>query len=122
MKARLSNELHNAIHEKIILDLTIHYLNGKLEKEQDRKKLDFLNKIIYRVSQDRRNNSVFLKDNGIKVFEPVPDDDGLFITYTYSQSINGGFKEGQSRYWRAALKNHLRNKLEDYYRGNGEVH
>lgn len=122
MKARLSNELHEAIHEKIVLDLTVHYLNGKLEKETDTKKLEYLNKIAYKVLQDRRNNSVFLKDNGIKVYEPVPDDDGLFIAYNYSQSIHGGFKEGQSRYWRAALKNHLKKKLEDYYRGNGEVH
>jgi len=122
MKARFSNELHEAIHDKIVLDLTIHYLNGKIEKEQDSNKLDYFNKLFYKVSIDRRNNSLFLKDNGVKVYEPVPDEDGLFITYNYSQSIKGGYKEGQSRYWRAALKGHLRNKLEQYYKGNGEAY
>ncbi|MED3792499.1 hypothetical protein P4571_08580 [Niallia alba] len=118
MKANISEELESAIHDKIIIDLTINYLENRIVKSQKEKKINYAKHLEYirkLIINERINISKFLKDNGVKIYDPIPDDDGIFVQYDYSVKVNGGYKEGYNRYWRAALKNHIRAKLDPYF-------
>jgi len=118
LKANISEDLENAIHEKIIIDLTINYLENRIVKSQKENKIGYAKHLEYirkLIINERINISKFLKDNGVKIYDPIPDDDGIFVQYDFSVKVNGGYKEGYNRYWRAALKNHIRTKLEPYF-------
>jgi hypothetical protein len=59
-----------------------------------------------------------LKQNGIKIYDVVevnPD----FVEYPYSQKINGGYKEGTMRFWRAAIKYKLKKRMSKHYYTGG---
>lgn len=123
MRANLSDELLNSINDKIYIDLVIHSLNTKLykaEQEGNKEFADSLNDVILTVIRERRNINQHLRDNGIKVYEPeyffdVKDDEPIFIDYKYAQKINGGYKEGVNRYWKAALKVELKKRVNKYF-------
>ncbi|MFS0657516.1 hypothetical protein AB1L07_02660 [Niallia alba] len=118
MKANISEELESAIHDKIIIDLAINYLENRIVKSQKEKKIGYAKHLEYirkEVVSERININKYLRDNGVKIYDPIPDEDKIFVQYDYSVKVKGGYKEGYNRYWRAALKNHIRTKLEPYF-------
>ena len=53
-----------------------------------------------------------LRKEDVKIFDPIIDD--IFIQYDFSvKTKNGGYKEGNSRYWKAALKYKLNKGLNN---------
>ncbi|WP_137743418.1 hypothetical protein [Robertmurraya siralis] len=119
MRGFIPNELMNAIYDKIYLDLEVHILNSKLHKAEDKGMKDnaeYLNKLILDVIAQRREVSHYLHKNGVKIQEPIEDTDGEFITYKYSVSINGGYNEGQIRFWRCAIRNNLQERMNKYFK------
>lgn len=54
----------------------------------------------------------FFHKNGIKVHPVKVDSDGLFVQYDFSIKVEGGYKEGNFRFWRAALTMTLRKKMK----------
>ena len=118
MKANISEELENAIHDKIIIDLTINYLENRIVKSQKEKKIGYTKHLEYirkLIINERININKYLRNNGVKIFDPIPDEDRIFVQYDFSVKVNGGYKEGYNRYWRDALKLHIKNKLAPYF-------
>lgn len=118
MRANVSEELLNAIDDKIYLDLEINVLNSKLHKaEQAGNKgfAEYLNKLILKVTNERRNQNQFLRDNGVKIYDVIQVDD-YFVEYPYSQKIAGGYKEGTMRYWKSAIKFNLKKRMSKYFK------
>lgn len=118
MRANISDELIKAINEKIYLDLELHILQKKLVEANKQGKTGFaeyLNKIILKVTSQRRANNEYLRKHGVKVGEPEELDD-MFVRYYYSvQSDLGGYKEGYEQFWRAAIKMNLRRRMSKYF-------
>lgn len=84
MRAAISDELMNAIDDKIYLDLEIHILNTKLHKaEIDGKKgfAEYLNRVLFSVIAQRREVNMFLRENGVKVHDVIEDPDKEFVSY-----------------------------------------
>ncbi|WP_080845685.1 hypothetical protein [Cytobacillus gottheilii] len=123
MRANISDELLNAIDEKIFIDLEINALNSKLhkaEKEGNKGFAEHLNQIILKVINDRKNINEYLKKQGVKVFEPEhfydrEGEDPIFVDYRYYQRINGGYKEGVQRYWISGIKYKLKTRLNKHF-------
>jgi hypothetical protein len=41
----------------------------------------------------------------------------MFVEYPYSQKVNGGYKEGSQRFWKAAVKYQLKQRMGKYFGG-----
>lgn len=119
MRANISDELLNAINEKIYLDLELHVLNLRFTKAEQEGKNGFanhINKIISDVIKQRKSVSDYLKQNNVKVFEAEEIDD-MFVEYKYYQKLDGGYKEGSQRFWRDAIKLQLKRRINKYFAG-----
>ena len=117
MRPDISSELLKAINERIHLDLLLHILNKKFIKAENEGNDGFakyLDKIIKDVSRQRKEVNDYLRQNGVKIFDPEKVDD-MFIQYRYYQKVNGGYKEGVQRYWRDAIKFQLKKRLSKYF-------
>ncbi|MGG3987292.1 hypothetical protein [Bacillus smithii] len=119
MRANISDELLNAINERIYLDLEIHVLNRKFAKAEREGKKGFANYIdglLKDVTKKRKKVNAYLNKNGVKIFDPE-NVDNMFVQYRYYQRINGGYKEGIQKYWKAALKLGLKKRMSKYFIG-----
>ncbi|MED4883100.1 hypothetical protein P9764_03930 [Bacillus smithii] len=104
------------------MDLEIHVLNRKFIKAEQEGKSGFanyVNELIKDVTRKRKEINAYLNKNGVKIFEPEQVDD-MFVQYRYYQRINGGFKEGIQKYWKAALKLGLKKRMSKYFIGGGQ--
>jgi hypothetical protein len=115
MKANISSELEELINEKIYLDLEIHILTKKLNKavqdKDDHLKNYFENRLNAKFKENINVNDQLRKES-VKIFDPIIDD--IFIQYDFSVKMkNGGYKEGNFRYWKAALKYKLNKRLNN---------
>ncbi|ATH91562.1 hypothetical protein [Bacillus glycinifermentans] len=115
MKPIISKELENAIHEKIIIDLCIHAMETKLKKakpNKDRELIEYYEVKLKKLFSTRKQLNDYLRKENTKVQEVVVCDD-MFVEYPYYiRTKEGGIKEGEARYWKAALKLHMKNKLK----------
>lgn len=120
MRANVPDEIIELIDEKITLDLEIHMLNTRYTKAEKSGKTGFatyLDGIIKEKTKQRHDLGVVMRDKGIKVFEPVSKEgDFEFVQYPYTVKSEGGFKEGEMYYWRAALKLKLKKRTAQYFK------
>lgn len=117
MRANISDELLNAINEKIYLELELHVMEKKLLSAEQEGKVGFvnhLNQIILNLHKQHREINDYLKLNNVKVYDVVEIDE-YFVEYPYSQKVNGGYKEGTQRYWRSGLKYRLQERINKYF-------
>jgi hypothetical protein len=117
MRANISNELLNAIDERIYLDLEIHIMTKKMNESDNEGFKNYLGKIINDLIKQRRELNTHLIKEGVKIYDVVEDDDKEFVEYPYSVKVNGGFKQGTMRYWRHALRFKLKNRMNKYFGG-----
>jgi tRNA(Ile)-lysidine synthase TilS/MesJ len=121
MRANISEELMDAIEERIYLDLEIFAFTKRLHKAQQENNSSlatFFDKLISEVIIKRKETNDYLKQNGIKIFDPVNVDE-MFVRYHYSQKVNGGYKEGFQQYWKSALKFKLKKRMSKYFYTGG---
>lgn len=104
MKARISDELENAIQEKIMLDLEVHVLERKLNKGAPVEDL-----LVDRRARLKEYNAILRKEQ-VKVLPPVRRNE-IFIDYSFSQKVDGGFKEGVMSFWDIVLKQRTQKRL-----------
>ncbi|MED2945501.1 hypothetical protein P4284_09645 [Bacillus swezeyi] len=116
MRPIISDELAEAIHEKIIIDLCIHAMEtrtAKAESDQNSGLVDYYEgklKILFGL---RKQINDYLRKENTKIQEVLIRDD-MFVEYPYYiRTKEGGIKEGEARYWKAALKLHMKNKLKE---------
>ncbi|PLR99499.1 hypothetical protein [Bacillus sp. T33-2] len=117
MRANISNELINAIDERIYLDLELHVLTKKMNEAEKQGNEGFskhLDNLIQNTIKQRKQTQDYLVKNGIKIFDVVEDDDKEFVEYPYYQKVNGGYKEGTMRYWRHAIRYKLKQRMSKY--------
>jgi hypothetical protein len=116
MRANVSDELLDAINERIYLDLEVHVLTKKLNESDNEGFSNYINKLISNVIKQRKEVNDYLTSNGVKIFEVVEIDD-MFVKYPYSQQINGGYKEGYQQLWKAGIKFKLKQRMANYFTG-----
>jgi hypothetical protein len=117
MRANLSNELLNAIDDRIYLDLEIYALTNKMNKASDEGFKNYLDKLISDIIKQRKQVNDYLIKNGVKIHDVVEIDD-MFVEYPYHQKTMGGFKEGTMRYWKSAMKLQLKRRMNKYFGGD----
>jgi hypothetical protein len=117
MRANISEELLDAINERIYLDLEIGVLTKKLNESDNEGFTKYLDQILSTVIKKRKETNDYLTQNGVKIYEAVVDDDKEFLEYPYSVKVNGGFKQGTMRYWRAAIRFQLKKRMGNYFGG-----
>jgi hypothetical protein len=116
MRANISDELLNAINERIYLDLEIHMLTGRMNKSDNEGFKQYVDGLISNLIKQRKQTNDYLNENGIKIYD-VREIDDMFIEYPYSQKVNGGYKEGAQRFWKDAIKLQLKRRMASYFRG-----
>jgi hypothetical protein len=117
MRANLSNELLNAIDDRIYLDLEIYALTNKMNKADNEGFKNYLDKLISDIIKHRKQVNDYLIKNGVKIHDVVEIDD-MFVEYPYHQKTMGGFKEGTMRYWKSAMKLQLKRRMNKYFGGD----
>ncbi|MDA7027888.1 hypothetical protein PJ311_15030 [Bacillus sp. CLL-7-23] len=117
MKPMISDQLTKAIHEKIITDLCIHALETRIDKNDSSQNMKLANDYKEKLKKLfllRKQLSDYLRKEHVKIQEVVVCDD-MFVEYPYYiKTAEGGIKQGTSRYWKAALKLHMKRKLEEF--------
>lgn len=111
----------NEIEERIYLDLEIYALTKRLHKAQQEGNTaasKYYDKLVSDVIKKRKETNDNLKQNGIKIFDPVNVDE-MFVRYHYSQKVSGGYKEGYQQYWKSALKLQLKRRMSKYFYTGG---
>lgn len=66
---------------------------------------------IYTVLSELAKIKKILHDKKIKVHEVKVDADREFVQYDFTCKVEGGYKEGNYRFWRSALTMSLNKKL-----------
>ncbi|MEC0341961.1 MULTISPECIES: hypothetical protein [Bacillus] len=114
IRANISDEHIEAIHNKIVIDLCIHALEGKIEKAlkaQQEEQIDLYKLKLKELLTERKELNSYLRQRKTKIQEVIICDD-MFVEYPYYlKTKEGGIKQGTMRYWKAALKLHMKNKL-----------
>ncbi|NPC92888.1 hypothetical protein HOO54_11785 [Bacillus sp. WMMC1349] len=117
MKPMISDQLTKAIHEKIITDLCIHALETKMGKDDSSQNMQLINDFEEKLKKLfllRKQLNDYLRKEHVKIQDVVVCDD-MFVEYPYYiKTEEGGIKQGISRYWKAALKLHMKRKLEEF--------
>lgn len=116
MRADITDELLDAINERIYLDLEIHILTKRMNESDNEGFTNYINKLISNVITQRKEVNDYLTSNGVKIYDPVEIDD-LFVKYPYSQKINGGYKEGYQQFWKSAIRYNLKKRMSNYFGG-----
>lgn len=115
MRPIISDELANAIHKKIIIDLCIYAMETRVNKAElikNKKLIGYYESKLKKLLSMRKRINSYLKNENTKIQEVVICDD-MFVEYPYYiRTEEGGIKEGTSRYWKAALKLHMKRMLE----------
>lgn len=114
MRANISEELLDAINERIYLDLEIHILTKRMNESDNVGFTQYIDNILKNVIKQRKSVNDYLKANGVKIYDVEVLDD-MFVRYQYSQKINGGYREGYQQFWKAAMKKHLQERLNKYF-------
>lgn len=117
----LPEEYREAIDDKIMLDVEISVLQNMIQKAENEGKdsyKNYLEQILKSSINKRMELGKYLKENGIKISEPKRTCD-MFIEYYYSIHINGGYKDGYSRYWDKGIKFRLQKRLNKYFKKDG---
>lgn len=109
MRANIPDELIKLIDEMIYLDLEVHILNKKIDKG---KSVEKLQSILKQVLDKRIEVRKQLRDQGVKIHNPVSDD--MFVRYRYSVKVDGGYKQGIMQYWKDAMKLTLKKRMRNY--------
>lgn len=104
MKASIPQQYEDAIHDYIIIGLLLETMENKQRKgENVDKVIDHLIKVLSKVKS-------YMRKHGIKVHEgEIVNVD--FIEFPYTVKVEGGYKEGKNRYWRAAIKMQMNKRL-----------
>jgi hypothetical protein len=112
MKANIPRELEDFINEKIYLDLEVHILSKRLNQSTNDKNeqliIYFEKRLVEKFKELKKVNDLLRKEN-VKISKPVSDD--IFVQYDFSVKTNGGYKEGNFRYWKDAIKYKLNKRL-----------
>ena len=110
MKASISKEFEDAIHDYIILGLLVETLEHKQRNGEN------VEQILDQVMKGHIKVKKFMRKNGIKVHdgEKVNED---FYEFWYTVKVRGGYKEGNNRYWRPAIRRHMNKRLESLRKG-----
>jgi hypothetical protein len=109
MKANISHELEKLIDEKIYLDLELHILTKRFEQATKPKDIDYFEERLNLTLKEIKSVKDLLRKENVKICEPIQD--GIFIEYHFYVKTNGGFKEGDFRYWKEAMKYNLKKRL-----------
>ena len=112
MKANIPKELEELIDENIYIDLEIHILTTRLDKSnqnKDKDRIIYFEKRLDQKFKERKKVNDQLRKENVKIFSPVSDD--MFVQYDISINVNGGYKQGNFRYWKAALIYKLNKRL-----------
>lgn len=120
MRANISDELLNAIDERVYLDLDIHILTKRMndaEKAGNKGFTIHINNLITEVIKQRKSVNDYLLKNNVKIYDVVEDEDKEFVEYPYSVKVEGGYKQGTMRYWRHALRYKLKIRMSNYFGG-----
>jgi hypothetical protein len=117
MRANISDELLNKINDRIYIDLEIHVLTKKMNESDNEGFTKYLDHLIDNLIKERKEVNTFLIKNGVKIYD-VREIDDMFIEYPYSQKIDGGYKEGTQRFWKSAVKYHLKQRMSKYFGGD----
>jgi hypothetical protein len=111
-QANIPKELEELIDEKIYIDLEIHILTTRLDKSnqnKDKDRIIYFEKRLDQKFKERKKVNDQLRKENVKIFSPVSDD--MFVQYDISINVNGGYKQGNFRYWKAALIYKLNKRL-----------
>lgn len=117
VRPNIPDELYKQIDEKIYLDLEVHILNKrfiKAEKEGNSGFATYIENLIIQTTNKRKEVNDLLKNEGVKIYDPVADDD--FVEYKFYQKKSGGIAEGSMRYWKPAMKLNLKNRMSVYWK------
>lgn len=106
MKANIPRKHEIAIYDYIYLSLMVEILEGKAAKGMQ------LDAPINTVLKELRKVKDFLRTNQIKVHPVVVDPDKEFVQYDFTCKVDGGYKEGDFRFWRAALVMTINKKMK----------
>lgn len=106
MKAIIPREQEIAIYDYIYLILLVEVLEGKSKKGLN------LDSFISKVLEELAVIKSYLRNNKIKIHPVKVDPDGLFVQYDFSCKVDGGYKQGNFRFWRAAIQMVLKKKLK----------
>ncbi|MEH7748244.1 hypothetical protein V7659_25005 [Neobacillus drentensis] len=116
MKARIAKELEELINEKIYLDLEVHLLGKKIEGIQKTNQMvSQIEKLVEQKIKKLKTVNEKLRKQNVKIHPPISD--GLFVQYNFYVK-NGGYKEGNFRYWKSAIKFTLNQRLNPFFNGN----
>lgn len=111
MKANIPREYEIAIYDYIYLSLMVEVLEEKAAKGVD------LEKQIKKVLGELRLVKDYHRKNQIKVHPVVVDEDRIFVQYNFTVKVDGGYREGDFRFWRAALTMTLNKKMKLLQKG-----
>lgn len=110
MKANIPREFDDAIHDYIILGLLVETLEKKQRKGEN------VETVLDQVMKEHIKVKTYMRKNGIKVHEgEIVNEE--FVEFGYTVKVLGGYKEGNNRYWRAAIRRHMNKRLESLRKG-----
>ena len=100
-----------AIYDYIYLTVMVEMLEGKTAKGIN------LDEPIRTVLKELAIVKNFMRQNYIRVHDPIVDEDRLFVTFKYTIKVNGGYREGFHKFWRSALVMIINKKLKQMQKG-----
>ena len=85
----------------------------KAESDKSKELIEYYEDKLNKLFSIRKQLNNYLRKENTKIQEVVVCDD-MFVEYPYYiRTEEGGIKEGAERYWKAALKLHMKNKLKE---------
>ena len=104
MKASIPQDYDDAIYDYIIIGLLLETLENKQRKGEN------VEKAIDHVINELSKVKSYMRKHGIKVHEgEIVNVE--FLEFPYTVKVEGGYKEGKNRYWRAAIKMQMNKRL-----------
>ena len=107
MKANIPSELETMIYEYIYSRMLVEVLNKKMSKETGENSYKILENRYKRAHMKMLDQKKYLKERDVKV-DPMEDIDDMFSIVRYFV----GFKEGDFRFWKAALRMELKRRFK----------
>ena len=110
MKANLPQEFEDAIHDYIIIGLLVETLENKQRKGEN---VDQVHEVVMK---EHIKVKGYMRMNGITVHEGESVNEE-FLEFPYTVKVKGGYKEGNNRYWRAAIRMQMNKRLASLRKG-----
>ena len=104
IKASIPQEYEDAIHDYILTGLLLETLEKKQSKGEP------VEKVIDLVISELGKVKKYMRKHGIKVHEGEFVNEE-FVEFPYTVKVEGGYKEGSNRYWRAAIRMQMNKRL-----------